>query len=58
MQTTQRNIFYTSQLRERCSKLYNTDHEIPAYKSNKLSFYEKQLQLQKDIEEKRKQRSH
>ena len=37
-----------SQLLENSSKLYNTDHKIPAYKSNELSFYEKQLELPKD----------
>ena len=45
-----------SQLRERPLKLYNKDHHIPANKSNELSFYEKQLQLLKDI--KKKQTSH
>ena len=41
-----------SQLRERSSTLYNKDHQIPVHKSNELSFYEKQLQLLKDIEKK------
>ena len=41
-----------SQLRERSSKLYHTNQQIPAHKSNELSFYEKQLEILKDIENK------
>lgn len=41
-----------SQLRERSSKLYHTDHHIPAHKSNELSFYEKQLEILKGVEKK------
>ena len=36
--------------------VYHSDHQIPAHKSNELSFYEKQLQILKDIE--KEQRSH
>ena len=43
------------QLRERSSKLYHTNHQIPAHKSNELSFYEKQLEILRIL---RKQRSH
>ena len=41
-----------SELRERSSKLYHTNHQIPAHKSNELSVYEKQLEILKDIEKK------
>ena len=41
-----------SQLRERSSKLYHMDHQIPAHKSNELSLFRVQHLLIKDIEKK------
>ena len=33
------------ELKERCSNLYNKSKEIPAYRSNELAFYEKELKI-------------
>ena len=40
------------QLKEKSSKLYNKDHQIPAHKSNELSFYTWKLQELENIEKK------
>ena len=40
------------QLKEKSSKLYNKDHQIPAHKSNELSFYTGKLQELENIEKK------
>ena len=40
------------QLKEKSSKLYNKDHQIPAHKSNELSLYAGKLQELENIEKK------
>jgi len=37
------------ELKERCSNLYNKSKEIPAYRSNELAFYEKEIKILSDI---------
>jgi hypothetical protein len=46
VEDTKSNI---SKLQESLSRLYNSDHQIPAHKSNELSYYEKKIKELGDI---------